>query len=42
MFLNGIWYCLTAKDKLLQITDPVAALDVSLLQDYLLGPILGI
>ena len=27
---------------MLEITDPVASLDVSLLQDYLLGPVLGI
>ncbi|MDF2908206.1 MAG: hypothetical protein K0R34_3527 [Herbinix sp.] len=36
------WYSLTAKEQLKAITDPVAALDVSLLQDYLLEPILGI
>ena len=42
MFLDGNWYCLTAKDALQQITDPVESLDVSLLQDYLLAPVLGI
>ena len=42
MYLDGTWYCLTASDKLLAITDPVASLDVSLLQDYLLAPVLGI
>lgn len=42
MFLDGFWYCLTAKDALQQITDPVESLDVSLLQDYLLAPVLGI
>ena len=42
MFLSGTWYCLTAKDSLQQITDPVESLDVSLLQDYLLAPVLGI
>jgi uncharacterized protein (DUF1015 family) len=42
MYLDGTWYCLTAKEKLTSIKDPVAALDVSLLQDYLLKPILGI
>ncbi len=42
MFLDGTWYCLTANDTLQQITDPVESLDVSLLQDYLLAPVLGI
>ncbi len=42
MYLNHTWYELTAKDSLLQIKDPVEALDVSLLQDYILNPILGI
>jgi uncharacterized protein (DUF1015 family) len=42
MYLRDGWYCLTAKEALKAIKDPVAALDVSLLQDYLLQPILGI
>jgi len=42
MYLDGIWYRLTANDTLQQITDPVESLDVSLLQDYLLAPVLGI
>lgn len=42
MYLEGEWYSLNAKQALLDIKDPVAALDVSLLQDYLLQPILGI
>lgn len=42
MYLEGSWYELTAKENLRSITDPVAMLDVSLLQDYLLGPVLGI
>lgn len=42
MFLDGTWYRLTASDTLRSITDPVASLDVSLLQDYLLAPVLGI
>jgi uncharacterized protein (DUF1015 family) len=42
MYLEGEWYSLSAKKNLLTITDPVAALDVSLLQDYLLHPVLGI
>ncbi len=42
MYLKDGWYSLVAKDHLKSIKDPVAALDVSLLQDYLLGPVLGI
>ena len=42
MFLDGTWYELTAGEAMRQISDPVASLDVSLLQDYLLGPVLGI
>ncbi len=42
MYLKDGWYSLTAKASLKAIKDPVQALDVSLLQDYLLGPILDI
>ncbi len=42
MYLEGEWYSLRAKEKLCEIKDPVASLDVSLLQDYLLRPVLGI
>lgn len=42
MFLEGSWYRLTASERLRSITDPVASLDVSLLQDHLLAPVLGI
>ena len=42
MYLEGKWYKLQAKEALRSITDPVKSLDVSLLQDYLLQPILGI
>lgn len=41
MYLSGKWYKLSAKDNLFS-NDPVANLDVSILQDYLLGPVLGI
>ena len=41
MFLNDKWYKLTINDDL-RSDDPVAGLDVSLLQDYVLTPILGI
>ena len=42
MFLEEKWYRLQAKPELLQSTDPVKALDVSVLQDNLLEPVLGI
>lgn len=41
MYLNGQWYHLTAKEALLS-NDPVEGLDVSILQNELLGPVLGI
>jgi uncharacterized protein (DUF1015 family) len=42
MYLENEWYALRAKPNLREITDPVASLDVSLMQDYLLRPLLGI
>ena len=42
MYLDKNWYELKAKERILGNSDPVKALDVSLLQDYLLRPILGI
>lgn len=41
MYLDQGWYSLTAKDFLKQ-ADPVKGLDVSILQDNLLEPVLGI
>ncbi|MCI8949136.1 MAG: DUF1015 domain-containing protein [Lachnospiraceae bacterium] len=41
MYLDGQWYRLEAKPEIIS-NDPVKGLDVSLLQDFLLGPILGI
>ncbi len=41
MYLDNIWYKLSAKDEI-KSEDPVAGLDVSVLQDNLLNPILGI
>ena len=41
MYLHGSWYLLTAKKALLS-EDPIKGLDVSILQDHLLAPILGI
>lgn len=43
MYLGGRWYGLTLKDEsAAQTDDPVASLDVSILQENLLDPILGI
>lgn len=41
MYVGGGWYMLKLKEPL-RSSDPVKGLDVSLLQDYLLGPVLGI
>jgi len=41
MYLDKEWYKLTAKEHILS-DDPVAGLDVSILQDNLLAPVLGI
>ncbi|MCR4992504.1 MAG: DUF1015 family protein [Lachnospiraceae bacterium] len=42
MLLGGKWYELEAKDFIKRVTDPVKKLDVSILQTYLLDPVLGI
>jgi uncharacterized protein (DUF1015 family) len=42
MYLAGHWYELKVRADLVPRQDPVASLDVSLLQDRLLSPILGI
>ena len=42
MFLGDRWYRLTARPGSFDEKDPVKSLDVSILQDNLLGPILGI
>jgi len=42
MYLNGNWRRLTARTGILVEDDPVAGLDVSLLQENLLRPVLGI
>ena len=41
MYLEGEWYLLSAKESILS-EDPVDGLDVAILQDYLLTPVLGI
>lgn len=42
MYLEKEWYLLEAKDGTYNINDPVEQLDVSILQNNLLNPILGI
>jgi uncharacterized protein (DUF1015 family) len=42
LYLAGKWYRLTIKPQLIPANDPVARLDVSLLQNNLIAPILGI
>ena len=42
IFLMNRWYRLELDERTIDRTDPIASLDVSLLQDRVLGPILGI
>ena len=42
MYLDSIWYGLAFDQKKSQTTNPVMHLDVAILQEYLLKPILGI
>jgi uncharacterized protein (DUF1015 family) len=42
LYLAGQWYRLAIHRELIPVNDPVACLDVQLLSDRLLGPILGI
>ena len=42
MFIDGKWYGLTTKEGIYNQNDPVESLDVSILQNNLLNPILGI
>jgi uncharacterized protein (DUF1015 family) len=42
MYLDGQWYTLTAKEGTYPKDDPVHSLDVSILQEKLLTPVLGI
>ena len=41
-FLAGRWYRLELDEATIDRSDPIGSLDVSLLQDRVLGPILGI
>ncbi|MHB1207740.1 MAG: DUF1015 domain-containing protein [Rhodospirillaceae bacterium] len=42
LYLDGAWYQLDLAPQFIPSGDPVARLDVSLLQDNLIGPVLGI
>ena len=42
MYLDGGWYRLTARPETVPTGDPVRSLDVAILQDNLLAPLLGI
>lgn len=42
LYMSGTWYLLSAKHHHLTSSDPIARLDVSILQNTLLAPVLGI
>lgn len=42
LYLAGAWYALALKDGRADEADPVQALDVSILQNLVIGPVLGI
>ena len=42
MYLGGRWYTLTPPEGSVDASDPIASLDVSVLQERLLAPVLGI
>jgi uncharacterized protein (DUF1015 family) len=42
MYLDGKWTLLKARENLGDADDPIACLDVSILQEFLLSPVLGI
>lgn len=42
MYLDGSWYKLRARSAIIDESNPVKRLDVSILQDYLLAPVLNI
>lgn len=42
MYFGGTWYSLTPKAGTVNTNDPVARLDVSVLQDQILAPLLGV
>lgn len=42
MYLDSEWYCLSAKEGTFDCNDPVLSLDVSILQNNLISPVLNI
>ncbi|GAB4512454.1 MAG: DUF1015 family protein [Sulfuricaulis sp.] len=42
LYMKGQWYCLNIRPERIPVNDPVKRLDVSLLQDNLIAPVLGI
>jgi uncharacterized protein (DUF1015 family) len=42
LYLEGAWHTLTFREHFARTKDPVEKLDVTLLQNYVLGPLLGI
>ena len=42
MYLEGKWYSLTAKDGTYNDNDPIGVLDVTILTNQILGPVLDI
>ncbi|MEM6800961.1 MAG: DUF1015 family protein [Bacteroidota bacterium] len=42
LYLGGKWYCLEAHENTYDDNDPIGVLDVTILSDYILEPILGI
>jgi uncharacterized protein (DUF1015 family) len=42
LYLEGTWHTLTFREHFVRAKDPVEKLDVTLLQNYVLGPLLGI
>ena len=42
MYLDNQWFLLTAKDAIIEKEDPIKSLDIAILNDNLLAPILGI
>jgi uncharacterized protein (DUF1015 family) len=42
MYLDGIWYSLTAKEGTFNNSDPIGVLDVTILTNQILSPILDI
>ena len=42
MYLDGVWYRLTAREQIINARSPVESLDVFILQEFVLDPLLGI